>query len=58
VEGVREVEFEFCVHRVGICFEPSRVTISTLLGTLAPFGLNPRVVSVVRPCLHDDGPYS
>lgn len=49
VPGVEHVEFNGCVHRATIYFDPNKADIATLIAALAPFAPNPRVLSVVIP---------
>ena len=52
VDGINRTEFQDCVRRISICFDPSKVSISHILTSLEPFGGKPKVVSVISPCFH------
>ena len=49
LEGVIQIIFDPAVRRVAVLFDPTRVNIPLILSTLEPFGLKPRVISVISP---------
>jgi hypothetical protein len=49
LEGVTQIIFDPAVRRVAVLFDPTRVNILLILSTLEPFGLKPRVISVISP---------
>jgi copper chaperone CopZ len=51
LSGLMHVEFNGCVHRATIYFDPSKADIATLIAALSPFAPNARVLSVVIPRL-------
>ena len=49
LEGVIQTLSDPPVRRIAVLFDPSRVDIPRILLTLEPFGLNPKVISVIIP---------
>lgn len=49
LEGVIETDVDPAVRRIAVHFDPARVGIPLILSTLEPFGVKPRVISVVSP---------
>jgi hypothetical protein len=49
LDGVIEAVFDDGVRRATVLFDPTRVNIPLILSTLQPFGLNPKVISVITP---------
>ena len=47
LEGVIQIFIDPAVRRVAVLFDPARVNIPLILSTLEPFGLRPKVVSVI-----------
>jgi hypothetical protein len=49
LEGVFHILIDPAVRRVAFLFDPTKVDIPAILSALQPFGLKPRVISVICP---------
>lgn len=49
LEGVVQTVVDPAVRRIAVHFDPTRVTLPLILSTLEPYGVKPKVVSVVSP---------
>lgn len=49
LEGVVHIIFDPAVRRLAVLFDPTKVDIPCILSILEPFGLKPRVISVICP---------
>lgn len=49
LEGVIQIIFDPAVRRIAVLFDPRKVKIPLILLTLEPFGLKPRVISMISP---------
>ena len=47
--GFEVFPFDSAVRRLAVLFDPTKVDIPCILSTLEPFGLKPRVISVICP---------
>ena len=47
LDGVIQILFDPAVQRVAVFFDPTKIDIPRILLTLEPFGLRPKVVSVI-----------